>query len=203
VSEALSRGVPLSAAVEDRLVAELERALIRAPQLHDAALLLARLRPEPYSRLIALLQPLFEQQPDRIDVARTLARLHLKSRNLTEARRVLTRAREVAVDPGYRWLFDHLLARVQGVETSTREVTGRLVDLECPPDGSLRFTIATGASTITLAAASARSFIVHDGDRSVVRELVCGPQRLPLVARYAGDPDPLVHGRLVWMSVLQ
>jgi tetratricopeptide (TPR) repeat protein len=203
VQEALSRGEPLGTETRDRLVAELEDVASRAPRLHEAALLLARLRPEPYAERIALLQPLFDQQPDRVALAQTLSHLHVKNRDLPSARRVLERAREATGEPAYRFLFDHLLARLGDFEAATQEVRGRLVKLECPSDGSLRFTVEAGAATLQLEAASTRSFFIRGAsDDTGERQLVCGALDLPLTVRYrrVGN-DPRVVGQVLWLSL--
>jgi tetratricopeptide (TPR) repeat protein len=206
VGEAKARGAPLTPEAEAQVVADLERAVARSPNLTEAALRLAQIRPEPYSERIALLEPLFEEQPDRGDVARTLAHLHILRRDLEAARRVLVRSRDAARDPTDRFLSEHLLARLDGFDAVTAEVEGDLVNLDCRPDGSLRFTIVADPATVKLEAATSRSFFVQSRDHAgVERELLCGPQDRPLVVRYQrerGD-DPEVSGRVLWLTFVE
>jgi tetratricopeptide (TPR) repeat protein len=205
VAEAMKRGVPLAPDVEEQMVASLEDAVARSPHLAEAALLLAQLSPEPNADRIALLEPLFEQQPDRTEIARVLSHLHVQRRDLAAARRVLVRARDAARDPAYRFLCDHLLAGLEGFAAATAEVSGDLVYLECRPDGSLRFTISADPATLKLDAASTRSFFVHGEDETgAERELVCGQQDRPLVVRYRrGGDDPEVSGSVVWLTFVK
>jgi len=204
VSEALQRGVPLDPRVEAQAVADLETALAHSPQLYEAALLLASLSTEPRANLIGLLEPLFEQQPDRTDIARTLSRLYVQGGNLTAARRVLRRGRDAARDPAFRYLCAHLLARLEGFSAATVEVRGDLIDLDCRPDGSLLFTVAADPATVRLEASSARSFFVHGtGEAAPEVELVCGYQDRPIVVRFhpAGSTDPTVNGTVLWLAL--
>lgn len=204
VSEALQRGAPLSPEVEAQVVAGLERALEHAPQLYEAALLLAHLRVEHRMNLIELLEPLFEQQPDRTGIAQTLSQLHLQRGDVTAARRVLERGRDAARDPAHRYLCAHLLARLEAFSAATVEVRGDLIYLECRPDGSLLFTIAADPATLRLEAASTRSFFVHGADETEPQvELLCGNQDRPLVLRFdpAGSTDPAVSGSVLWLAL--
>jgi tetratricopeptide (TPR) repeat protein len=205
VAEARARGTPLAPAEEERVVVALEQALARSPHLLDAALLLAELRPEPYAERIAMLEPVFEQQPDRTEVARVLSQLYVKRRDLAAARRVLVSAREAAREPAYRFLCDHLIARLDGFAATTAEVTGDLVYLDCRPDGSLRFTIVAELATLKLEAASTRSFFVHGEDGDAEGELLCGPQDRTLVVRYrrGGSDEPEVSGSVVWLRFVE
>lgn len=204
VEEALARGEPLAEDTRQRLVADLEEVVRRAPGT-EAALLLVRLRPEPYAERIALLKPLFDVRPQDIALAQTLSHLYVKNRDLGAARRVLERAHDAADEPAYRFLFDHLLSRLGGFESRTAEVRGHLVHLACPSDGSLRFTIAaTDATILRLEAASTRSFLVDgEGTRGGERQLVCGAQDLPLAVRYRkpGFFDSRGNGQVVWLSL--
>jgi thioredoxin-like negative regulator of GroEL len=204
VREALARGVPLSTRAHEQVVAELESVASRAPQLHEAALLLASLQPEPYAHRIGLLQPLFEQQPERAEIAQVLSRLHVRNRDVTSARRILRRARAVATEPAYQFLFDRLLSRLGDFESATEEVEGRLVDLACRHDGSLRFTVETPSGTLQLAAPSTRSFFIRrEGGPDDERQLLCGAQDLPLAVRYqrGAGPEPGSAGQVLWLSI--
>ncbi len=202
LSEARAQGVELAPGVEQQVVADLERAVARTPELYEAALLLARLRPEPYAHRIGLLQPVFDRRPDRVEVAQALASLQMKRWNLDAARRVLTRAREAARTPAYRFLWDHLLARLEGLAAATVEVRGRLVHLDCRSDGSLRFVVAAKPEILRLAAASSRSFLVG-ADGQARQRLTCGSQEAPLTIRYRPGEghDPEVDGTVLWLAL--
>jgi tetratricopeptide (TPR) repeat protein len=203
-SEALSRGVALAAEVEAQMVADLERVVAAAPQLYEAAVLLAGLRPEPYAHRIALLEPLFDQQPDRTQIAQVLSSLHVKRRDLAAARDVLERGRAAARDPSYRHLCEHLLARLESFETQTAEVEGLLTHLACRPDGSLGFTIVADPTSVELEAPSTQSFFVYTAEGAArEHELLCGAQELPVVARYmpSGGSGARVDGTLLWISM--
>ncbi len=154
--------------------------------------------------LIELLEPLFEQQPDRTGIAQTLSQLHLQRGDVTAARRVLERGRDAARDPAHRYLCAHLLARLEAFSAATVEVRGDLIYLECRPDGSLLFTIAADPATLRLEAASTRSFFVHGADETEPQvELLCGNQDRPLVLRFdpAGSTDPAVSGSVLWLAL--
>jgi tetratricopeptide (TPR) repeat protein len=203
VSQALLEGVELSDEAEERVVAALERALARAPELTDAALLLAGLRPQPYAQSIARLEPLFEQQPDRTEIARAIHGLYLKLGDVPAARRVLEQAREAARDPADRYLAEHLLERLDGFKTSTAEARGDLVHLKCRPDGSLLFTISADPQNLKLEAASTESFFVYGADGLGARaQLVCGEQDRPVRVRYepGGVGELGRSGRLLWLT---
>ncbi len=58
----------------------------------------------------------FDQQPDRTEVAQVLSKLYLKRGDLDAARRVLARARDAARDPTGRYLASHQLARLEGFD---------------------------------------------------------------------------------------
>lgn len=204
VSEALQRGVRLDPRVEAQAVADLETALAHSPQLYEAALLLASLSTEPRANLIELLEPLFDQQPDRTDIARTLSRLYMQGGNLAAARRVLRRGHDAARDPAFRYLCAHLLARLEGFSAATVEVRGDLIYLDCRPDGSLLFTVAADPATVKLEASSTRSFFVHGtGEAEPELEFVCGYQDRPIVVRFhpAGSTDPAVNGTVLWLAL--
>lgn len=201
VGRAREQGVALSPEAEEQVVAQLETALSRAPQLWDAALLLTHLRPEPTEGRIALLEPLFDQQPHRSEIGQMLSGLYLKGGNIAAARRVLERVRDGAPDSTHRYLASHQLARLQGFSVATREVRGDLTFVACRADGSLRFTIVADPRTVRLEAASTRSFLVH-GEEGAQAELLCGEQDRPVVVRYepgaATDPD--VDGAVLWLA---
>ena len=204
VSEALERGVPLDPRIEARVVDDLERALVHAPQLYEAALLLASVSTEPRANLIALLEPLFEQQPDRTDIARTLSQLYVQDGNLIAARRVLRRGRDAAWDPAIRYLCGHLLARLERFSAATVEVRGDLIYLDCRADGSLRFTVAADPATVKLEASSTRSFFVHGtSEADPQAEFLCGYQDRPIVVRFdpGGSTDPAVNGSVLWLAL--
>jgi Tfp pilus assembly protein PilF len=204
VAEARAEGVPLAPAEEDRLVSQLERTLGLAPDLYEAALLLAELRPRPYARRLAALAPVFEQDPARTEVALAMAALHVKLRQLAAARGVLARARDTARDPAYRFLCEHQMAQIAEYEATTVEVRGRLVDLRCRPEGSLRFTVDAPTGLLWLEASSPRSFLLYgeEGTSDDGSELICGPQDRPVVARYlpSGSEERGVQGSLLWLS---
>ncbi len=203
LGEALENGVALSRVAEERIVASLEIALARSPQLTDAALLLAGLRPQPYAPNIARLEPLFEQQPERTELARTLSALYLKLGDIPAARRLLEQARDAARSESNRYLASHLLVRLAGFRDSTAEVRGDLIHVKCRPDGSLLFTVSADPRTLKLEADSTRSFFVHgtDGIGAEAR-LLCGEQDRAVLIRY--DPgtgtDPAASGRVLWMA---
>jgi tetratricopeptide (TPR) repeat protein len=201
IGRARMEGVALEPEAESRIVADLEIALSRAPQLYDAALLLAQLRPEPVAERIALLEPLVRQQPARTDVAQALSQLHFKRGDLDAARRVLARALDATRDPTARYLVARQLARLEGFGIVTAEVRGDLIFLACRPDGTLRFTISADPRTVRVEAESSRSFLVH-GEESGEVELLCGEQDRPVVVRYQpGTSDgPDTDGTLLWLA---
>jgi len=204
VEESRSAGVPLGAPLEARLVAQLERALARAPDLYEAALLLVDLRPEPYAERRRALEPVFEQDPSRTEVALAIAGLDKKLRDLASAERVLRRAREATTEPAYRFLCDRELAEIADFQAATVEVRGRLIHLECRPDGGLRFTVDAPGAVLLLEAASSRSFLVYGANEAGGEsELVCGLQDRPLVVRYERlePPQSGVEGRVLWLSL--
>jgi len=202
LAEARAQGTGLTPDVEEQVVADLELAVARNPQLYEAALLLARLRPEPYAERIALLQPVFDRQPDRVEIAQALASLELKRWDLPAARRVLKRAREAARTPAYRFLCNHLLARVDRLAAATVEVRGRLIQLDCRRDGSLRFVVAAKPEVLRLEATSSRSFLVGS-DEQMEQRLICGSQETPLAVRYepASGDDPEIDGTVLWLAL--
>jgi hypothetical protein len=143
LDHALQEGVELSPAAEDLVVAQLERALAGSPGLYEAALLLADLRPQPYAGRIAALQPVFEADPARTEVALAISALQVRRRDLGAAEAALVRACAAARDPAYLFLCQRRLEQIQAYVTATVEVRGRLLELLCRPDGSLGFMVET------------------------------------------------------------
>jgi tetratricopeptide (TPR) repeat protein len=203
LDDARAAGVALAPAEEDRLVSRLERALGTAPDLYEAALLLVELRPQPYAARRKALAPVFEQDPSRTDVALAMAGLDRKARDLPAAEDVLRRARDAAREPAYRFLCERALADLAAYEAATAEVRGRLIHVECRPDGGLRFTVDAPPSVLLLEAASSRAFMVYEAGEAGGAELVCGLQDRPLVVRYERVEPPVdgVDGRVVWLSL--
>lgn len=203
LASARAAGEPLPPEVEERIVAQLEQALERAPGLYEAALLLVELRPRPYPQRRAALEPVLAQDPGRTEVALAVASLHVKERDLSAAQRVLRRAREAATDPAYRFLCEHQLDEIAEYQAATVEVRGRLLHVECRADGSLRFTVDAPPAPLLLEAASTRSFFVYgEGGASAESQLVCGLQDRPLVVRYhrSDAESDVVKGRVLWLS---
>jgi tetratricopeptide (TPR) repeat protein len=206
VADARTTGAPLAPGEEDAVVARLERALALAPGLYEAALLLADLRPRPYASRLPPLELVFDHDPGRTEVALAIAALQVKRRDLAAAAGVLSRARDAARDPAYRYLCQYKLSELGEYAAATAEARGRLVDLQCRPDGSLRFLVATGPEVLRLEAASTRSFLVYsaeqDGSEAEVR---CGPQDRAIVVRYNRSPPPAsgVQGRVLWLEFLE
>jgi tetratricopeptide (TPR) repeat protein len=200
LDDALQEGVELSAAAEDRVVAQLERALAGAPGLYEAALLLAELRPQPYAGRIAALLPVFEADPARTEVALSLAALHVKRRDLASAQGVLARACAAARDPAYLFLCERRLEQVEAYASATVQVRGRLLELVCRPDGSLAFMVETPGGVLRLEAASTRSFLVYEQEASAESDLVCGAHGRTIVVRYRPSGTPTVQGEVVWLS---
>jgi hypothetical protein len=194
---------PALGPTEDRLVSQLERALEQAPGLYEAALLLVELRPRPYPARRAALEPVLAQDPGRTVVALAVASLYVKERDLPAAQRVLRRAREAALEPAYRFLCEHQLDEIAAYQAATVELRGRLLHVDCRPDGSLRLTVDAPPAPLLLEAASSRSFFVYgsEGARGE-SQLVCGLQDRPLVVRYLrSEPgDGGVQGSVLWVS---
>ena len=130
VRAAAARGDVLSEAETGRAVALLDRALDADPDLADAADLLARLRPAPLPHRIALLRRAVARQPERAELAFTLAGLHIKRNELAEAARVLRRARERTRDDAHRFLGGHLLTWIAPWHPAG-EARGMLEPVEC------------------------------------------------------------------------
>jgi tetratricopeptide (TPR) repeat protein len=205
VLDARAAGTPLLPAEEDAIVAQLERALARAPGLYEAALLLADLRPRPYASRLRPLELVFDQDPSRTEVAITIAALQVKRRDLAAAVRVLSRARDAATEPAYRFLCEHQLAQLGDYAAATAEAQGRLVDLVCRPDGSLRFLVVADRGVLRLEAESTRSFLVYSADEDGGEaQMLCGPQDRAVVVRYSRSPfaPAGVQGRVLWLEFL-
>jgi tetratricopeptide (TPR) repeat protein len=189
VKEASRRGEVLSDADTDAAVAALERAVRQTPHFADAAELLARLRPRPVRRRIALLEPAFAREPQRTDIAITLSGLYVRVNEMRRAATVLARARAAARDPDMRFLAGHLLGRIGFASSVTGEATGTLVRLDCLDGGVLDFVVDTPGTRLTLRAAGPRSVLLYGSDgEPLEKELVCGPQHSPVSAFYVrGD----------------
>jgi tetratricopeptide (TPR) repeat protein len=182
LAEGRDREQGLSPDVEKAAVAALEKAVALAPDIADAAQLLALEKPEPLAHRIALLRRSFARDPGRPELGLTLSYLLVQAHDVDAARRVLRRTRDAARDDTYRFLVDHRLTQVTEYVAATAEVSGRLVRLDCRDDGSLRFTMAPAAGgELALEAPSSRSFFLGDRSGSSQAELVCG--RLDLCAR--------------------
>jgi tetratricopeptide (TPR) repeat protein len=203
VKEASRRGEVLSDAETDAAVSALEKAVGQAPHFADAAELLARLRPQPPRRRIALLEPVFTREPQRTDIGITLAGLYVRVNDLGRAAAVLTRAQASARDENMRFLAGHLRARIGFAASQTREVTGTLVRLECQAEGALDFVMEVADRRLVLRAPGPRAVLLYgpDGDH-LERELICGPQRAAVSAFYLrrdGEADGL-EGTLLSMT---
>lgn len=203
VKEAARRGEVLSDAETDAAVSALEKAVGQAPHFADAVELLARLRPQPPRRRIALLEPVFTREPQRTDIGITLAGLYVRVNDLARAAAVLTRAHASARDENMRFLAGHLRARIGVASSQTREVKGTLVRLECQAEGALDFVVEVADRRFVLRASGPRAVLLYgpDGDH-FERELICGPQRAPVSAfylRHDGERDGL-EGTLLSMT---
>jgi tetratricopeptide (TPR) repeat protein len=185
VKEASRRGEVLSDADTDEAVAALEKAVRQTPHFADAAHLLARLRPQPVRRRIALLEPAFAREPQRTDIAITLSGLYVRVNEMRRAAMVLARARAAARDPDMRFLAGHLLGRIGFASSLTGEATGTLVRLDCLEGGALDFVVDTAGTRLTLRASGPRSVLLYGPDgEPLERDLVCGPQHAPVSAVY-------------------
>jgi tetratricopeptide (TPR) repeat protein len=203
LDEALDRGGELAPQIEAEAVSALEQAVARAPQLTGAVEMLARLRPEPLGDRIRLLERALSRDPGRPQLAVVLASLHARRHDIAAARAVLLRARDAARDPAYRFLCDHLLSQVEDYAAATTETRGRLVQLECRPDGSLQFTLAVDKGTLVLQAASPTSIFVRGPEGNRVRDLTCGRQDVPLAVRYLPSPGLGRSGTLLTLDFLE
>jgi len=185
VSEAAQRGLVLSDEDSAAAVAALEQAVARAPHFADAAHLLARLRPQPARRRIALLEPIFTREPQRTDLGLTLANLYLRVDELAAATGVLARARAAARDDDQRFLAGHMLGRIGFASSQTGQVTGTLVGLECLADGALDFVVEASEARLTLRTVGPQAVMLYGPDgQPLETELICGPQNAPVTAWY-------------------
>jgi tetratricopeptide (TPR) repeat protein len=201
VREVARRGDVLGEAETDRAAALLERALASDPDLADAADLLARLRPAPVAHRIALMRRAVDGQPERAELAVTLAGLHVKRNDLAAAARVLRRARERTRDEAHRFLCDHLLARIGAVASGQGEARGTLEAVECLAGGALAFRVRTPSGLLRLSADSPQSLFLYDPEGNTVeRDLTCGPAALPVTARYRPGPPGAETHRLLSLS---
>lgn len=204
VTEASRRGEVLSDADTDAAVAALEKAVGQAPHFADAALLLARLRPQPARRRIALLEPAFAREPERTDIGIALSGLYVRVNDMRRAAMVLARARTAARDADMRFLAGHLLGRIGFASAATGEIAGTLVRLECLEGGALDFVVDAGGSLLTLRAAGPRSVMLYGPDGEPrEQELVCGPHHSPVSAFYvrADGADGSGAGTLLSMTL--
>jgi tetratricopeptide (TPR) repeat protein len=201
VREVAFRGDVLGEAETDRAASVLERALASDPDLADAADLLARLRPTPVAHRIALMRRAVDRQPERAELAFTLAGLHVKRNDLAAAARVLRRARERTRDEAHRFLSDHLLAKIGTVVSSQGEARGTLETVECLAGGALAFRVRTASGLLRLSADSPRSLFLYDAEGDTVeRDFTCGSAALPVTARYVSGPPGAETHRLLWLS---
>jgi tetratricopeptide (TPR) repeat protein len=202
LAEGRHREEGLSPEIEAAAVAALERAVALAPDLAEAAELLAHERPGPLLQRIALLQRSFARDPGRPELGLTLAWLHLQRSDVASARAILRRSRDAARDDTYRFLCDYKLSQIRWYAGTTAEVSGRLVRLECRDDGSLRFTVASAAGgELPLEAPSGRSFFVTSESGSGETELACGPLDIPVRARYRPSADVDRAGTLLTLEL--
>jgi len=201
VREVARRGDVLGEAETGRAAAVLERALASDPDLADAADLLARLRPAPLAHRIALMRRAVGRQPERAELAFTLAGLHVKRNDLAAAARVLRRARERTRDEAHRFLSDHLLARIGTVASGQGEARGTLETVECLAGGALAFRVRTASGLLRLSADSPRALFLYDAEGDTVeRDLTCGPAALPVTVRYRPGPPGAETHRLLSLS---
>jgi tetratricopeptide (TPR) repeat protein len=191
VKEASRRGEVLSDADTEVAAAALEKAVRQAPHFADAAELLARLRPQPVRGRIALLEPALAREPQRTDIAITLAGLYVRVNQMRRAAIVLTRARAAARDADMRFLAGHLLGRIGFASSLTGEITGTLVRLQCLDGGALDFVVDAAGTRLTLRAPGPRSVMLYGPDgEPLERELVCGPHHSPVSAFYVRQDGP-------------
>jgi tetratricopeptide (TPR) repeat protein len=203
VTEASRRGEVLSDGDTGAAVAALEKAVRQAPHFADAALLLARLRPQPARQRIALLEPAFSREPERTDIGIALSGLYVRVNDMRRAAMVLARARAAARDADMRFLAGHLLGRIGFAAAATGEVTGTLVRLECLEGGALDFVVDAEGTLLTLRAPGPRSVMLYGPDGEPrEQELVCGPHHSPVSAFYvrADGADGGTAGTLLSMS---
>lgn len=228
VREAGARGEVPSGESEQTAVGLLERAVALAPHYADAADLLAHLRPEPRGERIRMLERALAHNPGRVELAFTLAGLHLGAQDPQAAGAVLVRARDGARNDTHRFLAEHLLRRLGEATAGTMEASGRLLALECQPGGALDFVVEAAPGMIAggldlvlhgrpsrrpsalrrlrLRAATPSSVLLQDGAGEILqRELVCGPQQGAVRARYRPLTDsapPAADGALLTLRFL-
>jgi tetratricopeptide (TPR) repeat protein len=201
VREVAHRGDVLGDAETARAAAVLERALAADPDLADAADLLARLRPQPLALRIAQMRRVVNRQPERADLAFTLAHLHVKRNDFAEAARVLRRARAATRDETHRFLSDHMLGKIGAYVSGQGEARGILEAVECLPGGALAFRVRTPKGLLRLAADSPRELFLYDADGGTVeRSLTCGPASLAVTARYVSGPPGAETHRILSLS---
>jgi hypothetical protein len=163
--------------------------------------------------------------PERTELAFTLAGLHLGGQDPRAAAAALVRARDTARDETHRFLAEHLLRRLGEATAGTLEARGRLVQLECRPGGALDFVVEADPGSITggldlvlgggrgrppsasrtlrLRAPTPSSVLLQDGSGELLqRELVCGPQQTPVRVRYRPVADAGVDGTLLTLRFL-
>jgi len=202
LGQARDQGMGNSPETEAKAVAALERAVALQPDLVEAAEMLARERPEPLASRISLMRRAFSRDPGRPELALVLSYLLARHHDMTAARDVLVRARDATRDAGYRFVCDYRLRQFQGYTANTSEARGRLVDLECRRDGSLRFSIATGSGRLPLAAASRQSLFVRGPADSEELQLTCGAQDLPVRVRFLPSREPGQDGTLLTLDAV-
>jgi hypothetical protein len=138
-----------------------------------------------------LLEPALAREPQRTDIAITLAGLYVRVNQMRRAAMVLTRARAAARDADMRFLAGHLLGRIGLASSLTGEVTGTLVRLQCLDGGALDFVVDAAGTRLTLRAPGPRSVMLYGPDgEPLERELVCGPHHSPVSAFYVRQDGP-------------
>jgi tetratricopeptide (TPR) repeat protein len=195
VREHSARQEVLGPEAERTAVGYLERALQAEPFAPDAVLLLAQLQPEPLGQRIQMVEQALARHPGRSDLALTLAGLHLSGQDPAAAAAALVRARDGTHDEAHRFLAEHLLRRLGQATAGTTEATGRLLSLECRPDGALDFLVEASSRRLRLRAASPSAVLMQDGAGDPLQpELVCGPQQSTVRVRYRALAEPAASG---------
>ncbi|HXY42319.1 MAG TPA: tetratricopeptide repeat protein [Vicinamibacteria bacterium] len=202
LGEARDQGRGDSPDAEARATAALERAVLLRPDLAEAAEMLARERPEPLASRVALLRRSFSRDPGRPELGLVLSFLLARQHDVTAARDVLVRARDATRDGGYRFVCDYRLRQLQGYTRATSEARGRLVDLDCRRDGSLRFSILVGSGRLPLTAASRQSLFVRGPAESEELQLTCGAQDLPVRVRFVPSTELGQDGTLLTLDAV-
>ena len=202
LGQARDRGMGDSPEAQAKATAALERAVALQPDLAEAVEMLAREQPEPLGSRIALLRRAFSRDPGRPELGLVLSYLLARRHDMTAARDVLVRARDATRDAGYRFVCDYRLGQFQGYTSTTSEARGRLVDLECRRDGSLRFSIVVGSGRLPLAAASRRSVFVRGPADSEELQLTCGAQDLPVRVRFVPATELGRDGTLLTLDAV-